>query len=113
VHELTVIQNAVDIAIERARVARATRIHQIELRVGQLSGIAIEAVEFAFETVCRGTLAAGSRLTIELIPPVYWCRKCQAEFESEDCSCECPCCGGFSLELRRGRELELASMEIS
>jgi len=112
-HEAAIIQSAIEMAIAQAHAAGAARLHRVRLRVGALSGVVPDALEFAYEAVCRGTMAAGSRLEIETVPAACWCRVCAMEFAPAESLSECPRCHGFSSELRRGRELELTSLEIS
>jgi hydrogenase nickel incorporation protein HypA/HybF len=113
VHEVGIIQNAVILAEQRARSVKASRVHCLRLRVGALSGVVPDALEFAFDVVRRGTLAEEAQLEVENVPAAGWCARCQTEFECEDYSLECPLCHQFSSELRRGRELELTSIEVS
>jgi len=112
-HEVGIIQNTLAMAIETAEASGATSIHALRLRVGRLSGVVPDALEFAFEVVRIGTMAEAARLEIESVPAVCWCHKCQSEFVSDDLLGECPGCHEPSMELRRGAELELAAVEIS
>ncbi len=112
-HELGIVQGTLDAAIKSARDSGASEIHRITMRVGQLSGVVPDALTFGFEALRQGTMAEKAQLEIESIPAVYWCHTCQAEFATEDLFSECPACHQFSSEVRRGRELELVSMEIS
>ena len=107
------MQTTLDTAVRQTRAAGGTRIHIVRLRVGRLSGVVTEALEFAFEALRPGTPAANARLEIETVPAAMWCALCRTEFESPEFLCECPTCGSVSGELRRGREMELVSMEIS
>lgn len=111
-HELSIMQNALDMALEQARQAGAERVHTIRLRIGALSGVVPDALEFAFEALTPGTEAEGAALAIEEVPARFWCSACQREFQSEDMFAECPDCHKLSGELRAGREMELASLEI-
>ncbi len=86
--------------------------HVIRLRIGALSGVVPDALEFAFEALAPRTAAAGAHLAIEHVPARFWCAGCAREFESEDMLAECPECHNPSGELRGGREMELASLEI-
>jgi hydrogenase nickel incorporation protein HypA/HybF len=112
-HEVGIMTEAVRLAIETARTRQAGRVHRLRLRVGAMSGAAPDALSFAFDVVCRGTIAEGAVLDIEAVPAACWCATCAAEFESGDFLGECPRCGALSSELRRGRELELAAVEVS
>lgn len=112
-HEVGLMQNALELAAERTRAAGASRIHRLVLRVGALSGVVPEALESAFAVLAPGSLADGAQLQIETIGIVGWCERCQAEFPSGDHISLCPKCGEPSAAIRRGRELELAQLEIS
>ena len=106
------MQSALTVALEQARRAGAKRVHVIRLRIGALSGVVPEALQFAFAALAPGTLAEGGELAIEDVPARFWCAACAQEFLSKDMFAECPCCQRPSGELRGGREMELASMEI-
>jgi len=111
-HELSIIQSAVSQALDHAQRAGAKRVLGIRLRIGTLSGVVPEALEFAFEAVTAGTPAEGASLAVDSVPARFWCAKCRREFESVNLVSDCPACGSPSGDLRAGRELELASLEI-
>jgi len=107
------MQNALEIAVEHAKRQNATRIHRIHMRVGALSSVVPEALAFAFDVVTQGTPAEGARLEIERVPARCFCPACQLEFEPDGLFYECPQCGSLNVEIRAGRELELAFLEVS
>jgi hydrogenase nickel incorporation protein HypA/HybF len=107
------MESALRLAAERARAAGASRINRMCLRIGALSGVVPESLEFAFETLRQDTLAAQAVLAIESVPAACWCGECRVEFESPDLLFECPRCGALASELRRGREMDLVSVEVS
>ena len=104
---------AVRLAVESARAQGASRIHELRLRVGVLSSAVPDALRFAFDAVSAGTMAEGASLSIETVPAKGWCATCAAEFGSDGLLAECPRCGGWSDELRSGRELDIVSIEVS
>jgi hydrogenase nickel incorporation protein HypA/HybF len=111
-HEVGIMSEAVRMAEDAAKTAGADRILKLRLRLGSLSGAVQESMQFAFDVVCNGTMAEGATLEIELVPAAWWCSACRAEFESPDFLNECPRCHNSSGELRRGRELEIADVEL-
>lgn len=111
-HELSIMESALSVALEQARRAGANRVHLIRLRIGALSGVVPEALEFAFEALVPGTLAAAAKLAVDRVPARFWCAACHKEFESDTMLAGCPECSTPSGELRSGRELEIASLEI-
>ena len=112
-HELSIMESAVRMAVEAAKSAGASRVLALRLRVGTLSGVVPEALRFAFDVVCRDTIAEGASLEMESVPAAGWCPVCRTEFECADFISECPRCHNRNGELRRGRELEIASVEIN
>lgn len=112
-HEVALMTEAVRMATESARAAGARRVSVLRLRVGALSGAVPAALEFAWDVVRQNTLAETARLEIEAVPATSWCATCRMEFTGADFFNECPGCRNVSGELRHGRELEIASMEIN
>jgi hydrogenase nickel incorporation protein HypA/HybF len=111
-HELSIMESALTMALEQARKAGGGQVQVIRLRIGALSGVVPDALQFAFEALSPGTAAAGAELAIEHIPARFWCVACAREFQSDDMLADCPDCHQPSGELRAGREMELASLEI-
>jgi hydrogenase nickel incorporation protein HypA/HybF len=112
-HEISIAQSTLDLAVAAARESGATQIHELRLRVGVMTGIVPEALMFAFEAVREGTIAETASLKVEMVPVTCWCTNCQIEFSSREMIYECPQCHQFKAELRHGLELELASLEAS
>ncbi len=112
-HELSLMDAVRQQVLEQAARHGAGRITAITLRVGSLAGVEIEALRLAHTVVMADTLAAGSRLEIEAVEAACFCAACEQPFAAHDGCCECPRCGRISRELLRGRELQLASMEIA
>jgi len=111
-HEVAIMTEALRMAEEAATTAGAARILKVRLRLGSLSGVVEESLRFAFDVVSRGTRAAGAALELELVPAACWCATCRSEFACADFYSECPRCHNPSGELRRGRELDLAAVEL-
>jgi hydrogenase nickel incorporation protein HypA/HybF len=111
-HEVSIMAEAVRMAAETAQTAGARRVTRLRLRVGALSGVVPEALQFAWDVVGRGTPVENGTLEIESVPAVYWCATCQVEFEGQEFLSECLRCHEFSGDLRRGRELEIAAVEL-
>jgi hydrogenase nickel incorporation protein HypA/HybF len=112
-HELSIMEAVRDQALEQAERHGGGRITAITLRIGSLAGVEPEALAMAFDVVMAGTAAAGARLVIEPVAAECFCSGCQAPFPAQDGVCECPRCGAISRRLLRGRELQLASLELA
>jgi hydrogenase nickel incorporation protein HypA/HybF len=86
----------------------------VHLKLGALSGVVKDALLFSYDLACEGTLLQGSRLVIEEIPVVVYCRRCRAEQTLDSIQrFACPACGTLTAEVTSGRQLELVAIEIS
>jgi len=112
-HEVSIVTNALEIALEQMHRQGASRIHSVTLRIGELSGVVPEALTFAFKAVTAGTPAETARLVVEAVPVRCYCSRCGGEFHPADMIFRCPSCGQISGDIRCGRELELTSLEVS
>ncbi len=112
-HEVGLMQMALDMAFDHARQAGASRIHRIRLRVGALSGVVPDALRLAFEAATPGTAAAGAVLVVDEVSVRCRCEQCGEEFWPQDVIYLCSNCGAINSHIEEGRELELTSLEVS
>jgi len=113
-HELSIAQGIIAIAVEEVARAGARQVEKVKLRVGALAGVVPEALEFAFTVAAQGTIAEGARLEVEYLPVICYRPECALEFEAEDGFVyTCPRCGRPVGEIRQGRELEIEYLEVS
>ena len=112
-HEVGLMQTALDMALEHMRNAGAGHIHLVRLRVGALSGVVPDALRMAFAAAIPGTVAAGAELIVEEVSVRCRCEGCGHEYCPEDVVFLCSNCGAINSCIEAGRELELASLEVS
>jgi hydrogenase nickel incorporation protein HypA/HybF len=108
-HELAITQSVVDAIVDHTGEARVRR---VSLEIGTLSGVLAESVRFCFDLVARGTTVEGARLVITQPPGRAACRDCEREFGVDDLIALCPC-GSANVEVLTGRQLRIASVEVS
>ncbi|USN98007.1 MAG: hydrogenase maturation nickel metallochaperone HypA [Phycisphaeraceae bacterium] len=112
-HELSIAASLIEIAEDAAREAGAGRVRALRVRVGALSGVVIEALEFVYAAAAEGTLCEGARLEIEAVPARVRCRVCTYEAVMEGVGpFICESCGAPGPEVVGGRDLELVTMEV-
>ncbi|MGQ9546179.1 MAG: hydrogenase maturation nickel metallochaperone HypA [Dehalococcoidia bacterium] len=111
-HELGVTENIVNIALAKAGEAQASRITQINLVIGELSGFVPDCIQFYFDSLSQDTIAQGAVLHFESVPAQLRCRNCFTTFHPQDTIWSCPKCRGQSAEISKGRELYIESMEV-
>ena len=111
-HELSIAQNMLDIAQEIAMEQGLSRITQIHLRLGVLSGVVKESLYFAYDIVTQGTMAEASSLVIEEMPVVIFCPECHEERSLfRPIPMRCPVCQTKTADIRSGREIDIIAVE--
>lgn len=112
-HELSIAVSLIDMAAEEAE-RLGVRVEALNLRLGALSGVVREALLFSFDLAAEGTAIEGARLEIEEVPVAVFCPVCHEERTLPGIQdFRCPVCGAPTPDVIRGRELELATMEVS
>ena len=111
-HELGVTENIVNITLAKAGEAQANKVIQINLVVGELSGFVPDCIQFYFDSLSKDTIAQGAVLHFESVPTQLRCRNCSTIFHPQDTLWSCPKCGGQSVEIFKGRELYIESVEV-
>ena len=111
-HEQSIVEALLALALENAEKAKASKILSIYLIVGELSGVVDKAVEFYFSFLSRGTIAAEASLFFMNSPAQLRCRNCDTVFSPERLKLNCPNCNERQVEIISGRELYIDSMEV-
>jgi hydrogenase nickel incorporation protein HypA/HybF len=111
-HEQSIVESFLALALEHAEKEKANRILKIYLVVGELSGVVDEAVDFYFRFLSRNTIAAEANLSFTHIPARFRCRSCNTIFQPEKFDYHCPDCKGQQIEIVSGRELYVDKLEV-
>jgi hydrogenase nickel incorporation protein HypA/HybF len=72
-HEVGIMHNILDHAIERAKQEGAQHINHVHLRVGEESGVEQDSLALAFEVAKKGTIAENAQLEVESLPVLCYC----------------------------------------
>ena len=112
-HELGIAQNILQIVQQSVPQNLAADVRAVRLRVGRLSGVVPESLDFCFGVIISQTEMPQARLDIEQIPIVARCKDCGHRFEMEDWGFSCPACKNVHLELISGRELEVVEIVLA
>lgn len=112
-HEMSIAISIVDIATEEARKVNVKSFSEILLDIGSLSGIEIDALEFAMESACKTSVLEGAELKINQIQAIARCKNCGNEFEVENVFSICPGCQQYDLDIFQGKELKIKSLVVN
>lgn len=112
-HELAATQSLLQIALDAAARAGASRVLGIDVVIGELTSMVDDSVQFYFDALSRDTAAAGARLAFRREPAVASCSACghQAPVRPP-LSAACAACGALALTVVGGQEFYVDSIEV-
>ena len=120
-HEMSVTQAMLDLALEYAKGQRITDVY---LQVGRMSFIVPESVEFYFEYLSQDTVAEGATLHFETAPLEMTCLDCGRQADLSDWADDPPraimiealargCeCGSNKLRVTGGTGFDMVSLGV-
>ena len=111
-HESGIALSLLEIIEQEALPYSGSKVVNVKLRIGKLSGVMPDALRFAFEALSIGGVAEGAFLDIEEVPLRIRCNKCGKVSASDSLFMVCPHCKGIEVKIIEGRELEIKEMEI-
>lgn len=111
-HELSIAINVVSELELIVQKENAIKVVSFTLRIGKLSGIVPEALDFALESAVKDTVCEGSTWSIETEEAIGKCSVCFHEFPMQEIYSPCPACGAFNPDIVTGQGLKIVSVEI-
>jgi len=111
-HEMSIAKSIVDIVSVEMSKAGEGQVTELELEIGQLSGIEYESLDFALKAVQPGTVIEGSTITISKPPGEALCNDCGHLFETDTRVSACPECKSYGCSIIGGKQLRVVSIVI-
>ncbi|MFC2087349.1 hydrogenase maturation nickel metallochaperone HypA [Bacteroidota bacterium] len=111
-HELSLAYQLVEMASDAARRENSRQISQLNIEVGKLSGVMIDALTTALTAIKENSPARNAKINIIEIEVVAVCEECGTEFNPESFYTECPECKSYKFKITKGRELNLKSIIV-
>ena len=112
-HEYSITESILSLALEKASEAKADKITRINLVLGEMSGIVAECVRFYFDHISKDTAADGADLSFTTKLTSLRCQKCENIFTPQDGDWSCPECQETSIDIVTGRECYMESIEVA
>ena len=120
-HELSLAQSLVEL-LEQQRLqyresAKNTSNDEVQVlsaqvKVGALSCVSIEALEFAMQSLLSNSLFSDLQVIFELESGLLCCNECGHQFDAEQLYVPCPQCEHIGHRVLAGRDVYLQSIEI-
>ncbi len=111
-HEMSIVASIVEIAENEAKKANANKITELEMDIGTVSGIELDALNFAFESIKPRTMLKNAEIKINTIPAKSKCEDCFSEFETDAVYALCPECNSYKTKIIQGKEMKVKSILV-
>jgi hydrogenase nickel incorporation protein HypA/HybF len=111
-HELGIATSILDCVQTEAGRHPGAHISKVGIKVGELSGVDADALQFGFECLVKDTDFEPLALDIEMVPRVQRCPQCGSEFRMREHDPRCPTCGQFATQCISGEQLDIVYMEV-
>jgi hydrogenase nickel incorporation protein HypA/HybF len=109
-HEYSIVQALVERVATEARARRATTVHRLSVRIGELSGVEADLLATAYETFRERTICSAADLDLELVPARWECPVCRGAI-GRGAILTCPTCS-VPARLVQGDEIMLDRIEM-
>ena len=111
-HEFSLAEDLLKVAREESLKAGIVRLDKIFVRVGDLSGISVDSLEFAFGFLREeDNLTKTTDLVVERTPGKGRCTSCGRAVDLERLFLYCPHCSTPTIEIVEGRDFIVVSLE--
>jgi len=111
-HELSVAQGILDLVRQHVPEDRGGAVRSVTVRLGALSGVVADSLDFCFGAIVAGTPYGGASLSIERVPTRGRCEDCGHDFDAGELVFRCPGCGGAHIRVISGDELQVIAVEL-
>lgn len=112
-HELPITQSIVRISVEEAEKHNAKSVKEIKIKVGELSGLVPECIQYYYDLLSKGTIAEGAVIKMEKVLMNIKCKDCGYTVELKKAEeHKCAACGSSNVKIEGGNEFYIESMEI-
>ena len=109
-HEASIVDSLLRQVARKA--PSGTRVHRIHVRLGRLTNISSDALNFYFAAMRKDFPGEQCELTVDRPRLCGNCQNCGAEQEFVEWTWECPGCRSGPLIFANGSELELEAIEV-
>ena len=111
-HELSIACSLVKAAVDEATRHGVTHVVKIDVVLGALSGVEMDALMCCFPAVAHGRGCEGASLAVETGPARCDWGACGSDSEVLDFMSSCPQCGTWPIGIEGGREMRLRALEV-
>jgi hydrogenase nickel incorporation protein HypA/HybF len=111
-HELSVTQSILKIALQHAEKANAVRVTDVHIVMGELSTMVDDSVQFYWDIIAKDTIAKDAALHFRRVPAEFQCLSCSEKYHAVDGELICPKCGAAGAKIVTGEEFYVEAIDV-
>ena len=111
-HEMSLAEGILDIVEHAARDQGFTKVKEIRLEIGALSGVEVDALKFSLDVVLNHSIAEGAEVGMDMVPGTGWCMSCGETVRISALYDPCPRCGGYEVQATGGTEMRVKDLLV-
>lgn len=111
-HEMSLAEGILRIIDDQAESRGFRRVLRVRLEIGELAGVEVDALRFAFDAVKSNGIAKDAVLEIESISGEGWCMDCATTVPIAALYADCPECGGVRVRATGGMDMRVVDLEV-
>lgn len=111
-HELSIAQDILTIVRQNVPQEELSNIENVKVKIGDMSGVVAESVEFCFRAITAETPLAQAKMIIEKVPFVLKCNSCGSESTNEFGIRVCSDCSSTDTTVISGLEMQVTEVEL-
>jgi hydrogenase nickel insertion protein HypA len=109
-HEYSIVQALVERVAAEAMARRATAVHRLSVRIGELSGVEVDLLTAAYAVFRDRTICEAAELDVQRVPARWTCPECGGAIQRGDVL-QCQRCA-VPARLVEGEEIVLDRIEM-
>ena len=111
-HELALTEGILSIVSSEQKKNAFSRVLEIDLCIGEYSGVIPGCIEESFPLLAKGTAAENATLQLKTIKASFLCADCGFQRPLEKHGTCCPNCGSTSIRMTSGREFYVENLVV-
>lgn len=111
-HELPITKSIIKICCEEAEKHGAKKIKEINIKVGELTGLMPSCIQYYFDIMGKNTKVEGAKLNIKKANIKIHCNQCDNESFVTKGKYTCPNCNSNFIKIIGGNEFYIESLEV-
>ena len=111
-HELSIAHEICGIVLQHLP-DNCGAVKSVRVKVGKLSNVLVDSLQFCFEAITRDTPVEGAQLDVEEVPVTISCNHCGDVTNIENFIYSCGSCSSTDIKLKSGTEMQVVDIELN